>query len=303
VAFFYGKEKPMNALRRFHPIVIFAYFAAVIAMTMLSTNPLVLSISFFLALAVNATFQKPKAFLRGLGFFLILAAIIIFTNPLFSKSGSTFLFSIFGEDFMKEELLSGLSVALMLGAVFYWFAAYNQAMDSEKFLYLFGGILPTISLILSMGLKFIPSFQRQMNKVGDAQKGLGIYQKTSLWGKIRNRLRVSSALVSWSLENAIDTADAMKARGYGVKKRTAFSIFRFRNPDGWLLGIVMVLAGWLLTAHYLGLFEFSFYPILSPLNFETEGIAGYAAVLLLGGLPLIIEAEEVLKWHYLKSKI
>jgi len=293
----------MSAFRRFHPIAIFVYFSAVIFMTMLSMNPLVLGISFVLAVAVNATFQKPKAFWRSLGFFAILAVIIIFTNPLFTKSGSTFLFSIFGEDFMKEELLNGLSVALMLGAVFYWFAAYNQAMDSEKFLYLFGGIAPTISLILSMGLKFIPSFQRQMNKVGDAQKGLGIYQKTRLWGKIRNRLRINSALVSWSLENAIDTADAMKARGYGVRKRTQFSIFRFRNPDGWLLGVVMTLAGWLIAAHCLDLFEFSFYPILSEPNFKAQGLAAYAAVLLLGSLPLIIEAKEVMKWHYLKSKI
>ena len=30
-----------------------------------------------------------------------------------------------------------------------------------------------------------------------------------------------SIVVTWSMENAIETADSMKARGYGTKKRTA----------------------------------------------------------------------------------
>ncbi len=40
-----------------------------------------------------------------------------------------------------------------------------------------------------------------------------------------------SILVTWALENAIDTADSMKDRGYVLPGRTAFSIYRFDRRD------------------------------------------------------------------------
>ena len=45
--------------------------------------------------------------------------------------------------------------------------------------------------------------------------------------KIRYALNMVSILVTWALENAIETADSMKSRGYGLRGRTAFSIYRF----------------------------------------------------------------------------
>ena len=47
----------------------------------------------------------------------------------------------------------------------------------------------------------------------------------------KNLLKIFSAMISWALENAIDTADSMKARGYGLPGRTAFSIFIFDKRD------------------------------------------------------------------------
>jgi energy-coupling factor transport system permease protein len=46
----------------------------------------------------------------------------------------------------------------MLAAVISWFSCYNAVMTSDKFVYLFGRVIPALSLILSMTLRFVPKF-------------------------------------------------------------------------------------------------------------------------------------------------
>ena len=46
-------------------------------------------------------------------------------------------------------------------------------MTSDKFVYLFGRIIPALSLVLSMTLRFIPKFQAQIHTVSNAQRCVG----------------------------------------------------------------------------------------------------------------------------------
>ena len=45
------------------------------------------------------------------------------------------------------------------------------------------------------------------------------------------------------MENAVQTADSMKARGYGVKRRTTFHLFVFDSRDAAVLGLILALTG------------------------------------------------------------
>ena len=49
--------------------------------------------------------------------------------------------------------------------------------------------------------------------------------------RARNGITILSIMITWALENAIETADSMKSRGYGLPGRTAFSIYRFDSRD------------------------------------------------------------------------
>ena len=51
-------------------------------------------------------------------------------------------------------------------------------------------------------------------------------------------LNMLSILVTWALENAIQTSDSMRSRGYGLHGRTAFSIYRFTKRDK-IIGVIM----------------------------------------------------------------
>ena len=49
--------------------------------------------------------------------------------------------------------------------------------------------------------------------------------------RIHNFLHIQSIVVTWALENLVSTSDSMRSRGYSLKGRTAFSIYRFDNRD------------------------------------------------------------------------
>ena len=59
---------------------------------------------------------------------------------------------------------------MRLGTAVLWFMGWNAVMTSDKFVYLFGRILPSLSLTLSMGLRFVPRLLRRTREVAQAQK-------------------------------------------------------------------------------------------------------------------------------------
>ena len=105
-------------------------------------------------------------------------------------------------------------------------------MTSDKFVYLFGRVIPALSLVLSMTLRFVPKFKAQIQVVSEAQRCVGRdVSNGSVLQRLRNGITILSIMVTWALENAIETADSMKSRGYGLPGRTAFSIYRFDSRD------------------------------------------------------------------------
>ncbi|MGD9604874.1 MAG: energy-coupling factor transporter transmembrane component T [Bacilli bacterium] len=293
----------MIYFKKMHPIVLLEFFLSILFLTMLTSNPLFLVISFVCALSVNALYQKPKTFWMNCLIMVILIMIITITNPLFNSSGETILFKIGNIPFAKESLLKGMSVGVMLGAIICWFNVFNEVMTTDKMYFLFGKFAPTITLILSMGFRFIPLMIQQMKKIEEGQKGLGLFNQTSFLKKVKHYLRIFSILVTWSLENALDTANAMKSRGFGLKPRTTFSAFSFRRND--LFSMIFILFVFLVisTGEFLNIYSFSFYPSMSTLTFGLNELLGYSAFLSLGLFPLFMAGKEAIIWHYWMLKI
>ena len=112
-----------------------------------------------------------------------------------------------------------------------------------------------------------------------------------------------SALVGWSLENAVETGRHMRARGWGRGRRTSFSVFRFRAADGFLLGFTLLASVLLALAASGGQLTFSFYPAPTPLPVTALPLAAYVCFGALAFLPFLIETEETVRWNCLRSKI
>ena len=293
----------MNFFSSLHPFVLLFYFISVVAITMFTMHPILLCLAFLGAICYGFLLEHPLAVLKSLGFYALLFLLIALTNPLFSHNGVTPLFFLNGNPVTLEAIFYGAAIAGMLVSVFYWCRCYQHVMTSDKFLYLFGKIIPKLSLILSMSLRFVPLFLQQVKKISMVQKTMGLYATKSVTERLKGAFGVFGAIVTWSLENAVDTAASMRARGYGLKGRTSFHLFRFYRKDAIILGLMLVLLVSIICLMAQGALDYTFYPRMTGILFTGQAIACYLLLFLFYLLPLFVELKERLLWNYYVSKI
>ncbi len=293
----------MNTFSSYHPAVLMLYFMAVLLVAMFTQNPVLLGLALLGGISFCTLLERPKDFLHNMAFYIPLFLMIAVTNPLFSHNGVTPLFFLDGNPVTLEAVLYGLDIAVMLIAVMYWFKCYNHIMTSEKILFLFGKAIPKLSLLLSTALRFVPLFKAQIKKIHQAQKAMGLYAGNSYVDKLKSAVRVFSAMLTWSLENAIDTGSSMKARGYGLKGRSHFTLFRYTARDSLLSGAAVLLLAFVLLGTALKATAFSFYPRITALSGSPLAILSYLAFGLLAFLPFLLEVIGNLCWKVLLSGV
>ncbi len=293
----------MKAFSKFHPVVLIIYFVSVIGTAMFLAHPVFEAIALTGAILFCFVITKKQDKLSDLKFYIPLFLLIAITNPLFSHNGVTPLFFMNGNAVTLEAILYGIDIAVMLVSVMLWCKAYSIIMTSDKFVYLFGRIIPKLSLVLSMALRYVPMLKRQAKKVSCAQKAMGLYSSKSIADRVKFAVRVFSALVGWSLENAVETGRAMKARGYGLRGRTNYSNYYFLKTDALLLAVCISAFAAVVIGRICGCGNFSFYPRITEIGLSGIDICMYSAFAVMAFLPFIIEIEEVIRWKYYRSKI
>lgn len=289
----------------FHPIVNFLFFGLVFAFSMFIMHPVMLIISLTSAL-LYAVYLDGKGTLTFCLKFLLpmtLAAAII--NPAFSHEGMTILrYLPSGNPLTLESILYGISAAVMLGAVALWFRCYTAVMTSDKFVYLFGRLIPSLSLILSMTLRFVPKFTAQLEAVRDAQFCIGRdVSNGSIFRRIKNAVTIVSIMITWSLENAVETAESMKSRGYGLKGRTAFSIYRFDSRDRTALTWLIFCGVFLICGILAKGLKWRYFPCIKGTLTEPFTICFFIVYVFLCMTPIIIDRREDKIWRSLRSEI
>ena len=297
--------KQNDAFSRCHPLVNFLYFALVLLGAMLLQHPLCQAISLLCAIACFCCLggEKPGGFRLwyALALFLVTAAV----NPMFSHEGRTILrYLPSGNPLTLESILYGIGAGLTLSCALVWFSCYTRVMTSDKFVYLFGRIVPALSLVLSMTLRFVPRFSAQARRVARAQAAVGNdLHSGSLLHRIRCALMIFSILVTWSLENAVDTADSMRARGYGLPGRSAFSIFTLTRRDKTLLCFMGLLGAIVFGGAAMGALSWRYYPSCKGAGFTPGSILCWLSYLILGLIPVILEQKEAAVCRRLQSQI
>lgn len=293
----------MNRFYQFNPYSTLIYFVSITAATMFCFNPIILIESLIGIVLFTIYLKSKKEVISDIGFFIPLFILISITNPLFSHRGVTPLFFMNGNPVTLEAIFYGIAIGFMIVAVVLWFSGFTKIMTSDKFIYIFGRVIPKIALVITMSMRFIPRFKKQMKQVEMSQKTLGLFSSSSYFDRIRSKLKVFMSVLGWSIENSIETADSMRARGYGLRNRTSFSTFRISSGDTLFLSLTLILTFVVIVAGIFGKLTFQFYPQITGIQQSMLSKLAYAAYGLLAILPFIIETMENIKWKYLISKI
>lgn len=279
------------------------FFFGALILAMILMHPGYLACSVLFSNLYLQTVRRNAGF-AGRMLLLFLAATLI--NPLFSVYGDTVLFCWpGGRRYTLEALLYGMAVAAMVVSVFTWFAAYSVVMTSDKFLYLFGKMAPSATLVLTMVLRLLPSYKRKLDQMNSARRGIGMSADggTRLQ-RAEHGAVLLSALVSWALEGGVTTADSMQSRGFGCGKRSSFSLYRFEMRDKCLLALMLLLLLAVALCGFRGGAAASYAP-----RFEAAGcgdfrfLAGVSAYAAFLAIPSAVNILEEIRWRSLRSKM
>lgn len=290
-----------DAFVGYHPCVNFIFYALVLVFSMCLMHPAYLLASFCGAAGYCARVQGGARVRRTLLYLLPMMLLAAILNPAFNHEGVTILAYLpSGNPLTLESLYYGAAAAVMLGCVVLWFVSFNAVMTSDKFVYLFGRVIPALSLVLSMTLRFVPRFAAQYRRVRQAQKALGRGER-GFFGRVRAFAAVVSTMITWSLENALDTADSMRSRGYGLPGRTSFSIYRFTDRDRAALLLILGLGFFVAAGWIGGGMAFRYYPAVHAGEVTVWSVSflfAYAALCL---MPLILDWGEDFAWRAMRS--
>ena len=243
-----------TGFRSAHPASALLFFVFAFTVSMASTHPLLLAACFGSAAVCDTALQGRKALRLLLRVLLPMLALITAFNGFYNHYGVTVLFTMPGGNrFTLEALLYGLVFAVKACSAILWLDLMGEVMQSEKVIFLFGRFSPRLALVISMALRFLPLIRRQASVINGAQRGVGAGVTGNLFQKIRAAAHRLSILVSWTLERGVDTADSMRARGYGLRHRSFYNHFAFSPADAWLTAVTGVaFTLYLVTVKSLG---------------------------------------------------
>lgn len=251
-----------------HPAVPATYLLITLCLTMFSMQPVLIGISLVAALVFGCLERGARDTLRSLRWQLPLIALIAIANPLFSASGSTELMRIGLRAVYLESVWYGCAMGALFVASMLWFCAAASLLPFDKVMALFGNAAPTLALMVSMCMRLIPKFIRQGRLVSAVQGAMepGTFGARAAADAVRLRLRLSTVLMGWGMEDSLQTADAMRARGWGAAgRRSTYTRYRFTATDAAAL-VALALAGSFVAALAVAATaQFSFYPTTSRL--------------------------------------
>lgn len=292
-----------GGLQAIHPAVSLLYFTAVIVFAMFLMNPVCLTLSLLCSAATAVVLNGRKTVLFALKVILPLALLAIVINPFVNHRGVTVLgYLPWNNPLTLESILFGVASAVMLSSTVLWFSSFHTVMTSDKLVFLFGKTLPALGLMLSMSLRFVPKFNAELREVRNAQRLL-FPEKSGLIPRIKNAVRVLSVMISRALEDSLETADSMKARGYGLKGRTAYSRYRMTGQDWFLLSVTIVLTAAIAVFCFCKTARFRYYPSVTQLKSAADTLFFYGTYAVLLLIPLILTVGEGIRWRKYESNI
>lgn len=289
----------------YHPLVSFLYFGFVFTFAMVFMHPVCLVISIVCAFTYSIILKGKRAVKFNFAFLLPMLLVTALINPAFNHEGATIITYLHtGNPLTLESIAYGIAASCMLSSVICWFSCYNEVMTSDKFVYIFGRIIPAMSLILSMSLRFVPKFKAQIKVVSNAQRCIGRdVSNGGVLQRARQGITILSIMITWALENAIETSDSMRSRGYGLPGRTAFSIYSMEKRDKTALAAIGMLGCYVLIGGIAGGLKWRYFPTMKGNGINLFTISLWVSYTVLCLVPVIVRIEEERQWKATQLKI
>ena len=210
-----GGGRGALAFETCHPVVPAVYFAGVIGIGVFVLQPVFAALSVAGALCFAVCCAGWRGALAQLRWQLPMVALVCLANPLFSQSGVTVLCTLGPVTVRLEALAYGLCMGASLVSMLQWVANAARVLTEDRLLGLSGTSLPVVTTMASMAIQLVPQLRRRFGVVESA-RGACTAAKASRKGA---RVHASTVLMAWAMEDSLERADSMRARGWELGGR------------------------------------------------------------------------------------
>ena len=293
-----------TAFQTSHPAVPALCMGGAMLVGMLVFQPVYTAVSLVGSVMFSLLVAGPRDFVKKLAWMLPMLALVCLANPIFSASGSTELLRIGPAVVYAESLAYGACMGALLVSTLLWFEAMAAVLTPDMVLSTAGRALPTVSLVVSMAMGLVPQLLRRVSGMRHTLRACTCAQegRRGEWGmkgKLDEAARISTMLVSWSLEDSLERSDAMRARGWRAgTRRTSYRSHQLRDADKIALAVLALLLAASGLLGWVALGQWHFYPSMPRLVVWW----GYVPYVLLSLLPAVACGVDRMRWARIERR-
>ncbi|PFN97770.1 cobalt transporter [Bacillus sp. AFS076308] len=283
---------------RFHPLVTFLFYAGAVSLLILMLHPLFLISSIAVVILINLRHDRLNGLRRWWFFIITTFLLMVIMNPLFNERGRHLLVEIYEHRVTLEAVVYGGMNALSIIGIIALFVSYNIIMTPNKLLFIFAKVLPQFAVLLMLTLRFIPLMRRRLEEISLVQKSKGLSVSHGTWrARAKTGMLYVQTLLTFSLEEAIQTADSMKARGYGQGSRSSYEYFKINKADIIAILYLLSLFGFIVIERFSGFGVLTVYPIMESWHLSLIDRAVFICYIMFLSFPLLVEAGGMFRWR------
>ena len=260
--------------------------AAALVVVLTSTNPVYRALVLLVAANVLLIRHRPEARLRPLFIAIGVGAVLaVVLTTLLSHTGEHVRVSLpewvpgIGGPVTAEAALYGVNVAVGITAAILAVAPLSQVLHSHDLLDAFPHALQRTAAMTGAAINLVPAVARNALAISEAQRMRGAQ------GRRLGRWRgVAAPVVLSALDDSLQLAEAMEARGFGSGPRTRYAGARWDLAAAVVVACALAAAALTVVARATGSLA-DWYPFPTATLPEVSVLPALACVLL--AVPLV----------------
>lgn len=288
-----------NGFRGYHPYVVFMYYVYVSVLLMVYDHPLFLLTALVLLIFVHVTHDYARSLKRWAIPLIVMGMLFIILNPLLVSRGSNVLFTLGNRPVTLEATVFGVVMSLTLVTMVILCISFNLILNGNKFLFVFSKVLPRSAFLTMLTIRFVPLLKGRYDEIASVQRMRGMTVRDgTVRERARNGMNMIQTLLRWSLEEAIQTADSMEARGYGSRNRSSYETYIIEMRDWiWLIALfILFLIN--IVGSLCGYGQMDMYPTLGTWQLQSMDWVLFGSFVLVTSFPLVVEGIEYVQWKF-----
>lgn len=281
-------------------LVIFAYLANVILISLLFNNPIIIT-GVLISLLVVSFYTRQEKFKTYCKFSGMIFLVTVLFNLILNQRGNNLLLALPLVKITTESLSNGIILGISFVNLLWAFYLYDALIRIKVIFELLAKFFKSVAIVFVLTIKFIPKIIAIYRETKELNK-FRIYEESKKFNqRIKETMTLTEVVLNKSIANFMNVADALTLKGY-EQRQQKIGKTDFKNSDWAILSTILIsiIINLILVILKIGKINFG----SANLSIQTDMKIWIIMILdsLLILLPLIIGGWAYLWWKYYVSK-